>query len=264
MNLIYKLKNKFNSIFSDKVSDIDKLNNIGLEIIISELISKSWKKEKNIKLTLDSKDLPDGDYNKLVDALLKHVKKITPRLDIPLLIPKIEIKHLPFAGGYFIEDENGWVKIEIGSKYASQTKMMRSIMCHEVCHYILNHNGIRKKDTYENEKMTDVAMFVFGLGSIYLEGLNLKENNFTRDNHQSSYLTENEYIYLQKRCKQLWSIPFDLNAIDPDLNDKFKTSIKDGRSRDRLLNNERSKFPKRNDNEHIKNILDSFYRDRGR
>ncbi|NCW87323.1 MAG: hypothetical protein EBV71_00325, partial [Chitinophagia bacterium] len=99
---------------------------------------------------------------------------------------------MPFAGGHFIVDRDGWVKIEISSEYATKIKTMRSIMCHEVCHYILNHNGIRKNDTLENEKLTDVAMFVFGLGSIYLQGFNLEENKYTRDNHKSSYLSENE------------------------------------------------------------------------
>jgi hypothetical protein len=258
------IRNILSKIFNRKTSDIEKLMNVGLEILLSELISKSWKKTTEFDLILKPTAIPAGDYEQLVSVMLKHISKVASRLDVPLLIPRVEIKNLPFAGGHFIVDENGWVRIEISSKYASDIKLMRSIMSHEICHYVLNHNGIRKKDTLENEKMTDVAMFVFGLGLIYLDGVKLQEGILTKDNHKLSYLADNEYIYLQKRAKELWNLPVNLNAIDPDLEATFKTAIKDSRARDRLLNNERSKFPKRNDNEHIKNILESFYRDRGR
>ena len=95
MNLYKFIKNILDKNFSNKISSIEKLNNIGLEILLSELISKSWKKDPNLDFILKEKDLPVGDYATLVGSLLKHVRKVATRLDIPLFIPKIEITTAP-------------------------------------------------------------------------------------------------------------------------------------------------------------------------
>ena len=50
----------------------------------------------------------------------------------------------------------------------------RAILCHELCHYVLLASGIREPTTSENERLTDAAMFVAGIGRYFHDGTSAK------------------------------------------------------------------------------------------
>lgn len=86
-----------------------------------------------------------------------------------MMTPRVVVERLPDAAGQFVEDD-GWVKITVGSEFLREPAAAQAILCHELCHYVLGANGIREPTTKSNERLRDVAMFVFGLGEVFLAG----------------------------------------------------------------------------------------------
>jgi len=82
----------------------------------------------------------------------------------------------------------------------------QAILAHEVCHYILNNSGIRKSDTEQNERYTDLCMFVCGFGQIFLAGYKRETaQSEYRRGHRLGYLTDAEYEFAQQYVTQLRS-----------------------------------------------------------
>jgi hypothetical protein len=118
-----------------------------------------------------------------VAAALRHVRFRAPELNAPFKTPRIEFVTMNGLGGQFIEDD-GWVKIIVRSRFADDLAASRAILCHELCHYVLSASGIREPDTEENERLTDVAMFVFGLGEIFCDGYKRDALAINRTGHR--------------------------------------------------------------------------------
>jgi hypothetical protein len=144
-------------------------------------------------------------HEELVKALLRHVDRIAPALSVPMMVPRIVVKRLCEAAGQFVEDEHGWVKIVVGMNFFNNMPAARAILCHELCHYILGANGIRAVPTIENERLTDVAIFVFGLGDIFLAGYQTAPSTNYRVGHRLGYLSDSDYGLLSRHFHQLRS-----------------------------------------------------------
>ena len=143
------------------------------------------------------------DHGQLVGALLKHVRGISPGISVPMMTPRVVVEPICDAAGQFIE-QDGWVKIAVSAAFFNDVPAARSILCHELCHYVLNANGIRQSPTLENERLTDVAMFAFGLGEIFLSGYRKSATNY-RAGHQLGYLSDEEYRFIRRYVPQLRS-----------------------------------------------------------
>ena len=63
---------------------------------------------------------------------------------------------------------------------------------------MLGASGIRESSTLENERLTDVAMFVFGLGDVFLAGYKRSSNKQYRSGHKLGYLTDQEYTFVSQ------------------------------------------------------------------
>ena len=79
--------------------------------------------------------------------------------------------------------------------------MISSILCHEICHHVLSVQGIKEEDTLQNERLTDVCVFVCGLGSIYLRDV--------RQGPERGYYDRNEYHKIQQVVIQKWGEVID-------------------------------------------------------
>jgi hypothetical protein len=114
--------------------------------------------------------------SELVSTLLRHVSRIAPNLSVPTMTPRVVHETLfGNVAGQFVE-QDGWVKIVVGATFFDDRAAAHAILCHELCHYVLEANGIREQSTLENERLTDAAIFVFGLGDIFLA-------SFCRERH---------------------------------------------------------------------------------
>jgi hypothetical protein len=162
--------------------------------VTRELISRCWKFEPGMgqRMFLDPRQTIVMNHEEFLASVLEHVRRVCQKIDVPRFRPRILVTDAGSAAGRFVE-EDGWITIELNEKYFNNRASSQSIICHEVCHYILEFNGIRKPVEIDNEVMTDVAMFVFGLGDVFLTGYQPKnlgpENSVVR----LGYLSKSEY-----------------------------------------------------------------------
>jgi hypothetical protein len=173
-------------------------------------------------------------HQELVKALLQHVDKVAPLLEVPFMVPRIVIERLCDAAGQFVEDEEGWVRIVVGMNFFNDMPAARAILCHELCHYILGANGIRAVPTIENERLTDVAIFVFGLGDIFLAGYQRAPETNYRVGHRLGYLSDHDYAALNRYVHQLRSSDEFLrkpSKVERDFNNTFTFKTKAERER---------------------------------
>jgi hypothetical protein len=174
---------------------------------VNMLATKAWGSREDIQsttLVLNPAMVSNIlGHQELVKTLLRHVDRIAPALSVPRMVPRIVVERLCEAAGQFVEDEEGWVKIVVGMNFFNNMSAARAILCHELCHYILGANGIRAVPTIENERLTDVAIFVFGLGDIFLAGYQSAPNSNYRVGHRLGYLADSDYGFLSRYVHQL-------------------------------------------------------------
>jgi hypothetical protein len=144
----------------------------------------------------------DTTHRAIVSELLMHVGRVAPALSVPRMTPQITTERLCEAAGQFVE-QDGWVKIVVGTNFFNNMPAAKAILCHELCHYVLEANGIRERPTLENERMTDAAIFVFGLGDVFLDGYRRAPNSQYRVGHRLGYLDDNEYRFLNQYVRWL-------------------------------------------------------------
>jgi hypothetical protein len=91
----------------------------------------------------------------------------------------------------------------VSTEFALDPAAIRAILCRELSHYILFANGIRMVERVDNERLTDVGMFVLGMGAIFLYGFRPKDVAFNQCGHQMGYLTDEEYHFLSHEVIRL-------------------------------------------------------------
>lgn len=230
-----------------------------------ELLGKrAWGSREQVKarhLVLPPRDVRKfRNYDDYIGALLRHVSGVAPLLSVPVMRPRVSVKRLCDAAGQFVE-EDGWVKIVVGANFFDKPDAARAILCHELCHYILGANGIRETTRDENERLTDVAMFVFGLGDIFLQGYQAQPGLEYRSGHRLGYLTDHEYRFVQTYVAELRRSAA-LQQSDADIwETRFRATVTNAHGRDRMIANYRQKYPGRSRAELIEIILIEIQRD---
>ncbi|MDR3529920.1 MAG: hypothetical protein P4L90_05115 [Rhodopila sp.] len=246
---------------------VDRPGRIGPDLVgkLDLLIRRSWGSRddnQNGSFVFGAERVPAGDAGIFVTTLLKHVRLVAPRLNVPFMTPRIEISEIEDACGLFVED-NGWVKLVVSTEFALNPAASRAILCHEMCHYILFANGIRMEDRADNERLTDVAMFVLGMGDIFLNGFRSKNVGFNRRGHRMGYLTDNEYQFLSHEVVRLRTTGELQFQTENELRGKLLNRLSGNKQAlERYLAHARQRFPMRSEPERIQALLDDF--DRGR
>ncbi|MFN0279744.1 MAG: SprT-like domain-containing protein [Pyrinomonadaceae bacterium] len=191
-----------------------------------------------------------------IKLFLNHMRLVAPGFNVPVHIPRVKRERLASEAGKFVVAD-GFVSIALSEELLTNSKALRSILAHEVCHYVLNNSGIRESDTENNEKLTDLCMFVSGLGDIFLDGYkteNSKEEY--RVGHRLGYLADTEYQFARRYVKRKREY-FRPNELD-SLRREIAARITDGKVMDRLLTDHRNRFPERNEIEIHQGILESL------
>lgn len=170
------------------------------------------------------------------------------------------LANLPHAAGQFVEDD-GWVKVEVSAAFERRPMATRAILCHELCHYVLGAGGVRTEDTADNERLTDVAMFVFGLGQVFLAGYRDQPGMAYRDGHRLGYLNDPEYIQVEQEVARVRSTgelqPARAGALLGQLRNRLGG---DDRKVERHLASARQKYPFKTEAERIQAILEDLER----
>ena len=185
---------------------------VHLQRMQEELIQKTWQKDGGpSNLQLSPIQLTPPNWDACIQQMLQHAEKVAPQIAIPFHIPRLVFKgQKKDSGGTFEVDGAGYVTISIDIALQSNYKTALAVLAHELCHYILGSNGIKKEDRLANEQLTDVCMFVLGFGDVFLKG------HRGQAAKTYGYLQAKEYRALKKSCKQAWS----KRKTAPQLNSK--------------------------------------------
>lgn len=234
-----------------------------LEPLLERLIHRAWgprEATQNRSWQLTPAALHRfGTEARLITALLDHVRRVTPELTVPMLTPRLLIEDLPQAAGQFVE-QDGWVKIVVDRDFFLDLPAARAILCHEVCHYVLEANGIRDANTAANERLTEVAMFVFGLGEVFLAGYHRVSDGY-RAGHRLGYLSAAEYRYVRQRVADLRRSGELQPTLDEVWERRLRAAIPNAAVRRRLLQAQQAKYLTKTQAELIQQILDEYQRD---
>ena len=242
-----------------------------LETQLRELATQAWTTEQSLRQSqflLNSADfVKTTDPAQVVEGLIRQARRTAPGFSVPQLIPRVLVVSLPAAAGMFKVDEEGWVTIELGANFFQDKLATQAILAHEVCHYILENSGIRKSDVNQNERYTDLCMFVCGFGEIFLAGYrrDAAQRDY-RPGHRLGYLTDAEYQFAQRYVMQLRqsgeiSPPKELDVLKKRL---LHLLYGDQEGCRRNIEFERRRNPHQSDLELYQNAIDRLERDRGR
>jgi hypothetical protein len=233
---------------------------------IDKLAKDAWKSQEslNAEFLLSPSELPAANSpDKTIEAILNHVRQITPGLSAPLRVPRVETGSLIDAGGQF-ETSDGWVSVKLANHLLMDRKAIRAILAHEVCHYILANSGIRESDVLENERLTDLCMFTCGLGKLFLEGYKREgAQREYRPGHRLGYLTDAEYNFASKYVLELRTTnSLRLPTRGEELERRLINRVSDEQTRKRLIKHAKARYPEKTEVEVYELVMQQLERGR--
>jgi hypothetical protein len=242
-----------------------------LKLMLDHLAKAAWKTIGSLQLrefVLDPLTLPPcrspTDLERVLEAILQHAQQVAPGLSAPYFVPRVQIVSLADAGGQFREETAGWVTITVADRFLTNQQAVRAILAHEACHYILESAEIREPDRYQNERLTDLCVFVCGLGKMYLEGYRARAAPIEYGHgHRLGYLTDEEYQFahsyvLEVRHHNTLGLPGEVEALQQ----RLAHLLPDARVRDRLLEHARLKHLAKTDVWIYQLVIEQLLRDR--
>lgn len=230
---------------------------------VDRLATEAWQTREslNVDLTLDPLTLPAGSPDRIIQAVLNHIRRVAPGLSVPLHVPHVETGALVGAGGQF-KTPDGWARIKLANNLLSDREAVRAVIAHEVCHYILDNSGIRESNVDENEKLTDACMFVCGLSLLFLEGYKRAASEHCTG-HRLGYLTDREYEFASRYVLQLRrDNPLRLMTSADQLQRRLVARIPDKEARERLVRFAQARYPLKTDAEICELVIADYERDR--
>lgn len=122
--------------------------------------------------TLTSSHIAAAAEDLVRQTMLRLRRSGTREWDVPFRKPKVELTNfLPSHESGHIEFRDDQTVIRIHRRHVGDPFAVAAILCHEIAHFVLDHNGFRKVSRSENEKLTDLFVLACGQGIIYLQGI---------------------------------------------------------------------------------------------
>lgn len=234
----------FPSLVPNRAQAIPELGGSNIKLKLDRLATAAWGTREEISRTslmLQPHSLCGLDNTGIIGEMLRHSRCVAPRLNVPRMTPLVIVQSLCDAAGQFVE-EDGWIKISVGAAFFNDLPAARAILCHELCHYVLNASGIREQPRSENERLTDAAMFVFGLGDLFLAGYRKKHSSEYRTGHRLGYLSDAEYQYAAAYVVRLRQSPDQFISTEQEIEALLRAIVHDPAKRARLIAGYRRKF----------------------
>ncbi|GEM_PF-3606705 len=174
-------------------------------------------------------------FEKVSDPVLlvqRIAKAILDWLKIKSLVIHVAFNRtLPQAG--IVElTKNHDIFVEIREEYKLSPSILAAILAHEVMHVYLNNHSIRLADTLENERLTDIAVFYFGLGVLYVNGIIKKSRQHDSLGNESivqtklGYLEDEEIAFLFAKLAR-WK-DYSTELLNDHLNSTGRRYYEDG------------------------------------
>lgn len=162
-------------------------------------------------LLLEKEKLSEPDVGRIAQDLVQQTRQRVGRLDVPFRNARVifDAKGLLDEPGH-IEFGNSETIIRIRPHYVHDPFGLIAILCHELAHFILDQNGLRKDNRLENEKLTDLFVFKVGQGLVSLQGiLDFVDTGDQRVETRLGYLSLAEMAYAQVRCSSQFNLTRD-------------------------------------------------------
>ena len=242
-----------------------------LKHMLEELARVAWKSAEALQQAafhLHPDQLRDvhaePDLERVLEAFLTHARGVAPGLSAPYFVPRVQMVPLTAAGGLFSEAPDGWVTITVADQFLTNPPAVRAILAHEACHYLLGSAEIQEGDRYQNERLTDLCMFVCGLGQVYLAGYKTGPGHPEyRRGHRLGYLTDEEYQFAARHVLELRRTnALGLPSQVETLHRRLAHFLRDAHVRDRLLAQARRKHPAQDEAWIYALVIDQLLRDR--
>lgn len=241
----------------------DEIRYANLRWRIEKLAKASWQTRESLNnptFLLETSSLEGLGRQEIVRVLLTHIRQIAPGLPVPQRVPDITTTIPDEAAGTFGATE-GWAVISLAGDLPN-LESVRAVLAHEICHYVLNAAGLREDDTDNNEKLTDLCMFVLGLGHIFLAGFKTQAvPEEYRPGHRLGYLSDAEYAFASRyvmaaRRDNTLNLPSRAEL----LRSKILTRVGGDKTLDRLVADARRKSPNSSENEIYQSVYDALAR----
>ncbi|MBI3327717.1 MAG: hypothetical protein HYZ81_13580 [Nitrospinae bacterium] len=242
-----------------------------LKRMLEELATVAWKSAEALQqpaFHLDPGQLLDvhaePDLERVLEAFLNHARQVAPGFSVPYFVPRVQMVPLTAAGGLFSEAPDGWVTITVADQFLTNPPAVRAILAHEACHYLLGSAEIKEADRHQNERLTDLCMFVCGFGPVYLAGYKTGPGQSEyRRGHRLGYLTDEEYQFADQYVLELRRTnALGLSSEVEPLRQRLAHLLRDDRVRDRLLAQARRKHPAKDEAWIYALVIDQLLRDR--
>jgi hypothetical protein len=196
---------------------------LSLSGILDHLTTEAWSRpcrDPEGSFLLSPIGLASGSHSqglsRTLNRLYEHARNWAPGLDIPSFVPPVRIAALKVAG-HFLLDEESYASITVSTEFLGNVDATSLILAHEACHHILLQAGISfqfKNDVMQNERITDLSMFVCGFGEIVRRGRPVvRRSHGQYVNTHLGYLDSREcdaafrYVLEKRRTEQLPGIP---------------------------------------------------------
>ncbi|MDE7286319.1 MAG: hypothetical protein K2N55_05705 [Lachnospiraceae bacterium] len=87
------------------------------------------------------------------------------------------------------------IKLELRPRYTLDAVI--AVLAHEATHLHLYYEGIRMRDTWENEVLTDTAAVYCGFGNYIYKGYALMQGEFAFSYHKVGYISQEDVKYIE-------------------------------------------------------------------
>ncbi len=155
----------------------------------------------------------EDDLSSAVSQLARHIGLSAP----PTAIYEMGLAmHYDVAGDYQTRDSSGLVRVPI--MYAGKPFAVGAILAHELAHDWIAKNPLQINPE-DNEPMTDLMAFVFGLGKLVLNGTITEAQSQHTESHLLGYLTPSQkktaysLVNHQRGVRTNWNTNLNNNAI---------------------------------------------------
>jgi hypothetical protein len=197
-----------------------RTNHPDVDAELTMLANRAWTRRgiHGGHLELDHIDLPAkpsvADLTRAADQLYAHARTRCPNLLIPMATAELHICPLD-AAGLFGVDEGGYTHVSVSSAFATSPPTALAVLCHELCHHILDINGLANRhDRVNYERRTDITMFICGFGALWARGrvfIQAKDDAYSVKH--LGYMTVDEYRHAREWAQDAWAA----NASEPKI-----------------------------------------------
>ncbi len=238
----------------------DEIRFANLKWRIDKLTAVAWRSDnRDGNLMLSPNCTTNLSVEQTIKSMLAHIGQVASGFNVPIRVPRVERTRLTSEAGQFVV-QDGWVSIVLSEELITNGRAVRAVLAHELCHYVLNNAGIREEVTETNEKLTDLCMFVTGLGEIFLHGYKDEiVHKEYRTGHRLGYLSDAEYQFARRYVESNWKAQMRVDPIEK-LRKEITGRVNDSSVTRRLVADYRRRFPSKCDLEVYQGVLESLDR----